>query len=175
MRDTSSAVRAAAATALGLAGGSKASALLKPLLAHDPSYTVQAAALAALTRADSTHRRTYIRQGLASQSYRDAILNSAIGAAARAADTTFIADLEKLLPTSGFGPAFALGNMAKQGSAHAADVLIAHLNDASSTVRRAVGFALRQFMTPAIKMKLQAAAPTLKYDDAKQAVQAILK
>ncbi|HET9984109.1 MAG TPA: M1 family aminopeptidase [Longimicrobiales bacterium] len=172
LRDTSAQVRGAAIGALGQLGGERAATLARTTLEQDSSYTVQAAALGALIRADSAGRHAAITRGLATPSYRDEVRNAALAGIAQTGDTTFIPAVEALLPED-YTPAFVLASLARRGNAHALQVLVAHLNDEHAFARNASFAALRQ-LGPQARPALQAALPGLKYDATKQQVQQLL-
>src|SRR5438128_1301700 len=97
VRDTSAAVRESALGALGELGGERAIALARATLSSDPSYQVRAAAVSALARTDSAHRRAVIAEGLGLSSYQESIRVAALGAIVQTNDTTFIDSVEGLL------------------------------------------------------------------------------
>ncbi len=68
-------VRAASVTSLGRYHGEKVVSILQHAFRHDSSYTVAAAALRALTTADSTRRKEYLKEALGMDS-RDEIIRS---------------------------------------------------------------------------------------------------
>jgi HEAT repeat protein len=175
LRDTSALVRRAAIAALGQLGGPRAAELARATFRTDPSYAVRAAALTALVRADSTARDSAIAWGLATPSYQDVIQEAAYRIVAQTGDTGAIPHIEALLGTDHFA-AHVLAALASRGSAHALDVLAAHLNDDRRVVRRwvveAFQFTLpRQFGIP----RLQAVAGTLKYADTRKDVETVLQ
>lgn len=175
LRDTAARVRGAALTALGEHGGARVAALARERFQLDPSYEVRAAALAALVHADSSMRDSAITWGLATPSYQDVIQASAYRIIAQSGDTSAIPRVETLLGTGPF-PAQVLAVLAGRGSAHALEVLTAHLDDDRPGVRRAVveafQFALpRQLGIP----RLQAAVGQLKHADTKHAVERALQ
>src|SRR2546426_1658717 len=96
----------------------------------DPSYEVRAAALLALFQADSTKatRDSAVAWGLATPSYQDVIEESAYRIIAQGGDTAAIPALEARLGGGRFA-AHVLAALASRGSAHALDVLAAHLDD----------------------------------------------
>src|SRR5207245_3855006 len=114
-----------------------------------PSYEVRAAALVALFHADSTQatRDSAIAWGLASPSYQDVIEESAYRIIAQSGDTAAIPMVEARLGGGRF-PAHVLAALASRGSAHALDVLAAHLDDARAYVRRWVVEAVRVTLPP---------------------------
>src|SRR6266550_2944718 len=175
LRDSSAQVRRAAVAALGQLGGARAADLARTTFHDDPSYEVRAAALTALVRADSTARDSAIAWGLATPSYQDVIQEAAYRLIAQTGDTGAIPRVETLLATDHFA-AHVLAALAARGSAHALDVLAAHLNDDRRAVRRwvveAFQFTLpRQLGIP----RLQGAAGTLKYPDTRKDVEGALQ
>jgi aminopeptidase N len=175
LRDTSAQVRRAAIAALGQRGGARAAELARATFQTDPSYEVRAAALTALVRADSTARDSAIVWGLATPSYQDVIQEAAYRIIAQTGDTGAIPRLETLLATHRFA-AHVLAALAARGSAHALELLTAHLNDERRAVRRwvveAFQFTLpRQLGIP----RLQAAVGTLKYPDTRKDVETALQ
>ncbi len=136
---------------------------------------MRAAALTALVRADSTARDSAIAWGLATPSYQDVIQDAAYRLIAQTGDTGAIPRVETLLATDHFA-AHVLAALAARGSAHALDVLAAHLNDDRRAVRHwvveAFQFTLpRQLGIP----RLQGAAGTLKYPDTRKDVEGALQ
>jgi aminopeptidase N len=175
LRDTSAQVRRAAISALGQLGGARAAELARATFRNDPSYEVRAAALTALVRADSTARDSAIAWGLATPSYQDVIQEAAYRIIAQTGDTGAISRIEGLLGTDRFA-AHVLAALASRGSAHALDVLAAHLNDDRRAVRRwvveAFQFTLpRQLGIP----RLQAVVSALKYADTRKDVETALQ
>src|SRR5229473_619519 len=153
----------------------RAAELARATFQTDPSYEVRAAALTALVRADSTARDSAIAWGLATPSYQDVIQEAAYRIIAQTGDTGAIPRLETLLATHRFA-AHVLAALAARGSAHALELLTAHLNDERRAVRRwvveAFQFTLpRQLGIP----RLQAAVGTLKYPDTRKDVETALQ
>ena len=174
LRDTSSAVRAAAVEALGRIGGGQAAALARTAFQRDPSNQVRAAALVTLARTDTSAAAPVIRQALADPV--EAIRTAAMNAIEISGDTAFLPAVEaRLADGSGFPPAFALAAMAAHGSAHALDVLVAHLNDPNTMVRRAVVTAFQELPPALTAAPLRAALPSLQHDDTRRAVEGILR
>jgi aminopeptidase N len=174
LRDTSAQVRAAAIQALGTLGGRSALATARRVFQQDSSYAVRAAALIAATHADPRGARSLLRAGLAAESYRDEIRDSALSAIAETRDTTFVPDLVKLLGGTEEAP-FTLALLGAHGSTAAVDALVAHLNDERAYVRdwalRAIVFRLPHDVAA---VRLQRAEPTLRYADTRAAVQRLL-
>ena len=175
LRDTSAQVRRAGVAALGQRGGARAAELARATFQTDPSYEVRAAALTALVRADSTARDSAIVWGLATPSYQDVIQEAAYRIIAQTGDTGAIPRLETLLATHRFA-AHVLAALAARGSAHALELLTAHLNDERRAVRRWVVEAF-QFTVPRQLgiPRLQAAVGTLKYPDTRKDVETALQ
>jgi len=175
LRDTSAQVRRAGVTALGQLGGARAAELARATFRNDSSYEVRAAALTALVRTDSTARDSAIAWGLATPSYQDVIQEAAYRLIAQTGDTGVVPRIETLLGRDRLA-AHVLAALASRGSAHALDVLAAHLNDDRRAVRHwvveAFQFTLpRQLGVP----RLQAVAGTLKYADTRKDVEAALE
>jgi aminopeptidase N len=175
LHDTSAAVRRAAIAALGQRGGARAAELARVTFRADPSYEVRAAALTALVRADSTARDSAVAWGLASASYQDVIQGAAYRIIAQTGDTTAIPQVEARLGTGRF-PAHVLAALAARGSAHALDVLAAHLDDPRAYVRRFVVEAFRFTLPRQLGVaRLKAVADQLTHPDTKRAVAAALE
>jgi aminopeptidase N len=143
MRDTSAAVRSVAVSGLGDRGGPRALELARGAWKGDSSYEVRANALIALSRIDSVGSRPQVRVGLTTPSYRDAIQDAAIAAAARSPDSTLIDGLEKILGDQE-QPAIVLATLASQGDTRALTALVRHRDDARPWVRRWVQDAIEQ-------------------------------
>jgi aminopeptidase N len=135
MHDTSAAVRAVAVSGLGARGGPRAQEMALAAWKRDSSYEVRANALLALSRIDSVGSRPQVLAGLNTASYRDAIQDAAIAAAARAPDSTLIDGLEKILGDQE-QPALVLATLASQGDTRALTALVRHRDDARPWVRR---------------------------------------
>ena len=175
LRDTAAQVRRMAITTLGRLGGARAAELARTTWRTDPSYEVRAAALTALVAADSSARDSVVAWGLPVASYQNVIQEAAYRVIAQTGDTGAIPQLETLLGSDRF-PAHVLAALAARGSAHALDVLAAHLDDERPQVRRwtveAFQFTLpRQLAIP----RLKAALAALLHRDAKQRVQEALQ
>ena len=87
--------------------------------------------------------RPQVLAGLSTPSYRDVIQNAAIVAAARAADSTLIDGLEKILGDQQ-QPAIVLATLASQGETRALAALVRHRADPRPWVRRWVLDAIEQ-------------------------------
>ena len=175
LRDTAAQVRRMAITTLGRLGGARAAELARTTWRTDPSYEVRAAALTALVAADSSARDSVVAWGLPVASYQNVIQEAAYRVIAQTGDTGAIPQLETLLGSDRF-PAHVLAALAARGSAHALDLLAAHLDDERPQVRRwtveAFQFTLpRQLAIP----RLKAALAALLHRDAKQRVQEALQ
>ena len=175
LRDTAAQVRRMAITTLGRLGGARAAELARTTWRTDPSYEVRAAALTALVAADSSARDSVVAWGLPVASYQNVIQEAAYRVIAQTGDTGAIPQLETLLGGDRF-PAHVLAALAARGSAHALDLLAAHLDDERPQVRRwtveAFQFTLpRQLAIP----RLKAALAALLHRDAKQRVQEALQ
>jgi len=135
LRDSSAAVRETAVTTLGLLGGARAQAAVREAWKRDSSYEVRASALTALARLDSVASRPLVLAGLSTPSYRDVIQTAAIGAAARAPDSTLIDGLEKIIGEQEL-PSLVLATLASRGDTQALAALVRHRDDSRSWVRR---------------------------------------
>src|SRR5216684_3884415 len=161
--------------ALGQPAGALAAELARVTFRADPRYEVRAAALTALVRADSTVRDSALAWGLASASYQDVIQGAAYRIIAHAGDTAAIPQVEARLGSGRF-PAHVLAALAARGSAHALDVLAAHLDDPRASVRRFVVEAFRFTLPHQLGVaRLKAVADRLTHADTKQAVTAALE
>jgi len=161
--------------ALGRIGGARAAELARATWRGDSSYEVRAAALTALAAADSSARDSVVAWGLPVPSYQNVIQEAAYRVIAQTGDTGAIPQLETLLGSDRF-PAHVLAALAARGSAHALDLLAAHLDDERPQVRRwtveAFQFTLpRQLAIP----RLKAALAAVLHRDAKQRVQEALQ
>jgi len=177
LRDTSARVRRAALTALDqFAGGdARIAALARAAFQADPSYEVHAAALAVLAHADSTARDSAVAVGLATPSYQDVIREAAYRIIAHTGDTSAIPRVEGLLGDGQF-PAHVLAALAGGGSAHALDVLTAHLDDERAYVRGWVVDAFRFTLPRPLGLeRLKAVAGKLKYADTRKRVGDVLQ
>jgi aminopeptidase N len=143
MRDTSSAVREAAISALASLGGEEAKVAALTAWKRDSSYEVRAGALTALARLDSAGSKEAVLAGLSTPSYRDVIQKAAIAAAAQSPDSAMIAGLEKILGQQRLA-ALALAGLAREGDTRALIALVRHRDDARPWVRRWVLEAIEQ-------------------------------
>jgi aminopeptidase N len=167
--DTSAPVRSAVVGALGALGGDRAVELINGALQRDSSYAVRAAALEALGATDFPNLRAAIVAGLRTPSYRDAIQHGALSAIARSGDTTFLATVDSLVPTSDAAP-YILAALANKGSTHALDLLAGRLDDDHELVRRRVAAAFGAVRPDVALHKLEAVRDSLTHDDAKRRV-----
>ncbi len=181
VRDTSAQVRAAAVTSIGQIGMTnpgavpRAASAAEAVLGRDSSYTVRAAAVVAVARIERQGARPVIRAALREASYREIVRHAALRAVVGLADTTFVGDLEQLLGADQ-GVALALGALAAQGSDRAADALVDALNDERGWVRRWALTALANRLEPGAALaRLKAAAAGLRFEDTKEAVNALVK
>jgi aminopeptidase N len=126
-RDTSSRVRAAAASVAPYEGAAAA-------WERDSSYEVRAAALAAMARLDPARARPAILSGLGMASYRDVIQNVAIAAVMQQPDSELVAGLERIAGGQEL-PTLALGVIAAQGNGQAKAALARLLDDRRPWVR----------------------------------------
>jgi aminopeptidase N len=174
-RDTSSQVRQAAVSALGIVGGPQALALARGAWQGDTSYEVRAAALSALVRLDTANRHALIAEGLRTPSYRDAIQNAAIGAAVRTGDTSFASVMQGMIGEQQL-PAYALAAMVIRGNPRALDLLVSDLNDARPYVRRWALAAIVQSLGPSRGLPaLKNVQQTLTYADTRAEVARAVK
>jgi aminopeptidase N len=170
LADTSAQVRAAAVTALGKIGGERATSLARGAWTHDTSYEVRGHALTALALLDTAGRHALIAQGLATRSYRDAIVNGALGAILQANDTTFLPQVDSAVGDA-IEPSFVLAILGARGDARALDLLVSHLNDDRAGVRRWALIAVENALPPELaRTRLAAARDRLTHPDTRQAV-----
>jgi aminopeptidase N len=169
LRDTSSTVRAAAATALGAIGGQRAVDLARAAWHGDSSYSVRASAFSALMRLDSAGRSALIAEGLHTPSYHDAIQNAALAAVARADDASFDDQLQPMVGEQQM-VSQVLGARARRGDQHALDLLVSDLNDQRAYVRRWALGMVRTLPKDRALETLKAAQPRLTYPDMQRAV-----
>jgi HEAT repeat protein len=175
LRDTSATVRQSALEALGELGGARAIALATAALTGDSSYEVRAAAVGALARADSVHRRAVIAAALGTPSYQDAIRTAALRGIVLLNDTSFVAPVEGLLGLYR-NPAHALAQLANHGSPAALDALMRHLDDERPYVRRWVLEAFRVSVSPDLGLpRLRAVLSTLRYPDTRKRASALVE
>jgi aminopeptidase N len=133
-KDTSSQVRQAAITSLGLQGGSQARDIAASTFDKDTSYQVRAAALSVVTRLDPANAAVFIRKGLASTSYQNSIQDAALAAVAQLNDTSFVDQVNALVGQQDT-PALALAALAVRGNQRAMTLLTGHLGDSREVVR----------------------------------------
>jgi hypothetical protein len=173
--DTSAQVRAAAIEALGILGGDRAAALARQAWTGDSSDAVRAAAVVALAHTDSAGRRAVVLQALRTPSYRDAVQTAAYRVIAQTGDTTLVDSVDARAGEHRFA-AHVLAALASRGSARALDLLVKHLDDERSYVRRwaleAFRFSLRRDIA---QPKLQAVSTVLRFADTKQAAAELLQ
>ena len=178
LKDTSAAVRAAAIDGLAALGGADLGAAARTLFTSDPSYEVRAAALRALVRADPAGAHAAIAQGLSTPSYRDAIQSAALRAIFGVNDTTFLSTVDSMVPDQQL-PVHLLAALGAKGSTHALDLLASHLNDPRRTVRQwtlqAYQFTLAGQDKALAVTELKTRVDAIRYDDTKQAAEAVLK
>jgi aminopeptidase N len=168
--DTSAQVRVAALTALAGVGGGRAAELARAAWSRDTSYEVRGRALQTLALLDSAGRREVIARGLATPSYRDAIVNGALGAVVQANDTSFIPQVDSAVGNA-IEPSFVLAILGSRGNARAIDLLVAHLDDDRPTVRRWALIALENALPPNLATaRLQSVRDRLTHADTKRAV-----
>jgi hypothetical protein len=173
--DTSAQVRAAAIEALGTLGGPEAAGLARRAWTSDSSDAVRAAAVTAMALTDSANRRAIVVQALGTPSYRDAIQIAAYRVIAATGDTSLVDSVEARAGRDRFA-LHVLAAFAARGSTRALDLLVKHLDDERSYVRR---WALEAFHfslpRPIAQPKLQAISAALKFADTRQAVADLLK
>ncbi len=175
LSDTSAQVREAAAGALGQVGGDQAIRLAHRAFEQDSSYAVKAAALGAISRIDSTGRHDAMGKGLVMKSYRDVIQQAALGGIFRTGDSTFVPQLETLMPEQN-AASLVLAGLASKGSSAARGVLAQHLNDGRRWVRQWVVQAVPRMMKPdQAKAFFQENRKKLKFDDTRTAVDAAME
>ena len=178
LKDTSSAVRAAAITALGKVGGDRVAGLARDALSSDPSYAVRSAAVLALVHASPADAHDAIARALRMPSYQNVIESAALRAIYAAHDTTFLAAVDSLAADQAL-PVHLLAALGTQGSTHALDLLDAHLNDPRAAVRRwtlqAYQFTLARTDKDVAVSRLKSAVAGIRYADTKQAAQDLLE
>ena len=174
LRDTSSAVRRAAVTALATVGGDHATELARAVWSNDSSYEVRAAALATLSRLDSAGRSAVLAAGLSTPSYLDVIQNAALAGIARTGDTTLIPRVTALLGSTPRA-AMTLATLASHDNPAALDALSQHLNDDHAYVRGWVVNALGRVTPAIVEPRLKALSDSLRYADTRSQVASVLK
>ena len=173
--DTSAQVRAAAIEALGGLGGSQAAALARRAWTNDSSDVVRAAAVTAMALTDTASRRAIVLQALATPSYRDAIQIAAYRMIAASGDTTLIDSVEARAGQDRFA-LHVLAALGGRGSGRALDLLVKHLDDDRSYVRRWALEAFRFSLPRAMgQPRLQAVGSGLKFADTREAVADLLR
>ncbi|HEV8125646.1 MAG TPA: M1 family aminopeptidase [Gemmatimonadales bacterium] len=157
-RDTSAAVRVAALEALGEVGGPRGVDIALDHFHHDPSYQVRGAAVGAIAKAaDPAQRQAVLTEAMATESYQDAIRNSAYQTIARSADTTFL-DAVNARVAVDENVVYVLAGLGRRGSTRALDLLASHLNDEKRYVRDWALNAFRNAVPAALALpRLQAA------------------
>ena len=174
-RDSSAAVRSAALEALGEVGGPRGVDIAIDRFHHDPSYEVRAAAVAALAQADSGQRRMLLAEAMATESYQDAIRNSAYRVIARSADTTWLDAVNARVPNDENG-VYVLAGLGRRGSTRALDLLAGRLNDERRYVRDWALNAFRNAVPASLALpRLQAAQESIQFPDTKAAVAEAIK
>ena len=166
-RDTSAAVRKAAATALAAVGGDRAAGVLEAVWERDPSYETRAAALTGLARLDSAGAREQIMRGLETVSYRDVIQNAALVAALQHPDDRIVAAIARRIGDQPF-PAIALAVLSARGDSAALGAFASALDDDRAWVRDwALDAAAGQLDRDDAIAVLEAALPAVKKDAAR--------
>jgi aminopeptidase N len=171
-RDSSAQVRESAITSLGYIGGASALPALRAAMG-DTSYAVQAAALAALIRADSAHRTSWIARGLASESYRDVIRSATLNVVARLGDPAYTASVDSLRGVSALA-ANTLAVLALRGDSTALPALIRSLDDSRPYVRDWTLRALRRLPADLRDAPLLAVVGSLRDAKTRAAVDSLL-
>jgi aminopeptidase N len=175
--DTSAQVRAAALEVLGVVGGPEAAALARRAWSRDSSDAVRAAAVTALALTDSTNRRAIVLEALKTPSYREAIQLAAYRVIVGTGDTTLIDSVAARAGADRYA-LHVLAALAARGSVRALDLVVRHLDDERSYVRRwaveAVRFSLPR---PIGQPRLQAisAGGALRFADTRQAIAELLQ
>src|SRR5881394_183943 len=173
--DTSAQVRAAAIEALGGLGGSQAAALARRAWTSDSSDVVRAAAVTAMALTDTANRRAIVLQALARPAYRDAIQIAAYRMIAASGDTALIDSVEARAGQDRFA-LHVLAALGARGSSRALDLLVKHLDDDRSYVRRWALEAFRFSLPRAMgQSRLQSVGSGLKFPDTRQAVADLLR
>ena len=168
--DSSAQVRSAAVSALASLGGERAVTLARAAWTRDSSYEVRGNALGTLALLDSAGRRDLIAQGLRTPSYRDAIVNGALGAIIRANDTSFIPLVDSAVGNA-IEPSFVLAILGARGDARALDLVVGHLDDDRPAVRRWALTAIENALPPNLATaRLQSVRDRLTHTDTRQAV-----
>jgi len=175
LADTSAQVRAGAATALARIDDPRALTLAQRAWTRDPSYEVRARALVALAHLDSASRRDLITKGLATPSYRDAIVGGAYEAIIQSNDTSFIPQIDSAVGAA-IDPSFVLAVLGARGSGRALDLLTAHLDDDRPAVRRWALIAMENALPDSLATsRLAGVHDKLTHADARDAVQHALE
>jgi HEAT repeat protein len=116
-----------------------------------------------------------VLQALRTPSYRDAVQTAAYRVIAQTGDTTLVDSVDTRAGEQRFA-AHVLAALASRGSVRALDLLVKHLDDERSYVRRwaleAFRFTLRRDIA---QPKLQAVSALLKFADTKQAAAELLQ
>ncbi|HEV2672761.1 MAG TPA: M1 family aminopeptidase [Gemmatimonadales bacterium] len=173
--DTSAQVRAAAIEALGTLGGPEGAALARRAWTSDSSDAVRAAAVTAMALTDSANRRAIVLQALTTPAYRDVIQIAAYRVIAATGDTSLIDSVEARAGQDRFA-LHVLAAFAARGNSRALDLLVKHLDDERSYVRRWALEAFRFSLPRAIgQPKLQTIAAGLKFADTREAVADLLR
>lgn len=173
-RDTSSAVRAAAISALAQVDGPRALELARAAWNGDASYTVRAAAASALARLDSANRRAIITQALSTPSYQDAVQNAALRVIATTGDTSFVPQLEAIVGDQQL-VARVLAVLAVRSDS-AEDLVLKNLDDTRWWVRRWTLNGITGNMEPTHSLALlREIQPQLTHADIKAAVAEAIK
>jgi len=177
LKDTSSAVRAAAITALGTLGGEPVAALARSAETSDPSYAVRAAALVTLVHVSPADAHDVLARGLHTPSYQNEIQSAALRAIFQTQDTSLLAAVDSVAADQSL-PVHLLAALGARGNTHALDLLAAHLNDPRAAVRRwalqAYQFTLARTDKDLAVSRLKDEVDGIRYADTKQAAQDLL-
>jgi len=129
----------------------------------------------ALALTDSADRRALVLQALQTPSYRDAIQNGAYRVIAQTGDTSLVDTVEARAGQDHFA-VHVLAALGARGNARALDLLVRHLDDERTQVRRWALEAFRYSLPrPLAQPKLQAVSAALKFADTKEAVAELLR
>ncbi len=169
LKDTASAVRAAAAASLVNMHDAHALELARTAWRNDSSYAVRTSAFNSLMRLDSAGRHALIAEGLKTLSYRAAIQQAALFAIARLNDTTFFKELQDVLGDQRL-VAQVIATLARS-NAHALTILTNTLNDERGYVRQWALTMLRAVVPKDRALPaLREVQPNLKFKDTREAV-----
>lgn len=150
LRDSSSQVRAAAATTLlSQTPTPEALAAVRRAWEDDTSYAVRAAALGTLAHLDPSNAQSLLRQALVTPSYQDAIADAALVGVVQSGDTTLLDDVKAAVGTTR-NAAFVLGAFASRGNSRALGLLERQVYAMRASVRQQVLLAFRYTLPSAL-------------------------